>query len=99
LLTDKQPDVVCLCETWLSDKYVPKFSNYMAEWRHRGAAGGGLGVLMHRNMQYRVVNIPNFVGGILETQVIELPYYWRFQRPFSSSGLLCEVLQSYRENT
>ena len=49
LLDEREPDVVCFCE-----RFVPKFKNYMAEWKHRGTAGGGLGILIRNGLQYRL---------------------------------------------
>ena len=72
VIYERQPDVVCLCETWLSDRFVPKFNNYIAEWKHRGAAGGGLGILMHRSVQFRTLDIPSYTGGVLEAQVVRI---------------------------
>ena len=72
LLYDKQPDVVCFCETWLNDKHVPKFRSYNAEWKHRGGPGGGLGILLHHSVQYRTLNVPCFPGGVLEAQILEV---------------------------
>ena len=51
LLIKNTPDIFCLCETWLNPKYVPKFNNYISEWQHRCAAGGGIGIFIHKEMQ------------------------------------------------
>ena len=72
LLDEREPDVFCLCETWLSERFVPKFKNYMAEWKHRGTAGGGLGILVRNGLQYRTLNVPDFVGGSLEAQIMKI---------------------------
>ena len=72
LLDEREPDVFCLCETWLSERFVPKFKNYMAEWKHRGTAGGGLGILIQNGLQYRTLNVPEFAGGSLEAQIIKI---------------------------
>ena len=72
LLLDRQPDIVCLCETWLSERFVPKFDNYIAEWKHRGSAGGGLGLLIHKNVQHRKLVVSDFAGGVLEAQAVQI---------------------------
>ena len=72
VIYERQPDIVCLCETWLSDRFVPKFHNYIAEWKHRGTAGGGLGILMHKSVQSRPLDIPGYTGGVLEAQAIRV---------------------------
>ena len=72
VIYERQPDVVCLCETWLSDRFVPRFHNYIAEWKHRGAAGGGLGILIHKNVQFRPLDIPIYIGGVLEAQAVRI---------------------------
>ena len=30
-IIDDTPDVLCLCETWHTDKFIPKFHNYTAD--------------------------------------------------------------------
>ena len=47
-LLDTKPDIMCLSETWLTARFVPKFPDYCAVWDHReGWVGGGLGILVH----------------------------------------------------
>lgn len=64
LLISNIPDIFCLCETWLTDKYIPKFPDYIAEWKHRGAPGGGLGILIHKELQYRNHDLDEYNEGV-----------------------------------
>lgn len=72
LVLNKNPEIMCLCETWLKDKYVPKFKNYLTEWKNREERGGGLGVIVKQSIQYQVVNLNQYQGGILEVQAIKI---------------------------
>ena len=70
-----KPDFVLLCETWLNNhsKNIPKFCNYVAEWKHRpDGLGGGLCILIKQTIQYTVLNINSFPRGVLEQQAIEI---------------------------
>lgn len=72
LLLEHEPHIFCLCETWLNNKYIPKFFNYISEWKHRGAAGGGLGILLHKEIHYKNLVITEYDGGVMEVQAIEV---------------------------
>ena len=66
------PDIICLSETWIKEKYIPKFPDYIAEWEHRAGHGGGLGILINKNVQYQKLELVPFANGILEIQAIRL---------------------------
>lgn len=70
-LFSNQPDIFCFCETWLS-KYIPKFRNYTAHWKHRGHLGGGLGILVAGGIPHKELLLEPFPGGNLEVQAISI---------------------------
>lgn len=73
LLLDTCPHVLCLCETWLSERFTPRFHGYASEWVHRPARqGGGLGILIKQEVQYSSRTLTPYLGGVLEVQVITL---------------------------
>ena len=71
LIRSNLPDVFCFNETWL-EKYIPKFNNYMAEWKHRNSSGGGVGIIINRALSYRPINLIPFKNGVLEAIAINL---------------------------
>ena len=71
-IQETDPDILCLCETWLHQKYVPRFFNYSSEWCHRDAAGGGLGIIIKKNIQYQNLPLIPFINGVLEIHAIKL---------------------------
>ena len=71
-LCTSKPDVVCLCETWLHS-WVPSFSGYSTVWQHRvGGVGGGLGMVIRRDVAHRPKVLLPFPAGQLEVQCITL---------------------------
>ena len=73
VLYEDKPDIVCFSETWIKQRYTPKFNNYLAEWKHReGRGGGGLGILIHNSLQYQVIHIPEYADGALEVQAVKI---------------------------
>lgn len=72
LLIEEDPDILCLCETWTKEKYLPKFKNYKAEWKHRTDRGGGLAILVNTNLQYQTIQLREFEQGVLEVQALEI---------------------------
>ena len=53
LIYSEKPDFVLLSETWLNNntKFLPRFHDYRAEWKHRPTGqGGGLGILVRRGL-------------------------------------------------
>ena len=72
LLLDNKPDIMCLCETWLKDKYSPRFKNYITEWKNRSERGGGLGIIVKQTIQYQTVQLQDYQDGVLETQAIKI---------------------------
>ena len=73
LLLDTCPHVLCLCETWLTERFTPRFHGYASEWVHRPAGrGGGLGILIKQEVQYSSKTLTSYPGGVLEVQVITL---------------------------
>lgn len=74
MLIHSQPEVLCLCETWLSNK-EPKFHNYSAVWKHRVGPCGGLGILIRNDLTFKLANLANYNNGFLEHQCIQLKLY------------------------
>ena len=66
------PAIICLCETWLKDKYSPKFRNYTVEWKNRQERGGGFGLVIRQNIQYQPLPLQIYQEGILEVQAIKV---------------------------
>lgn len=72
LLIEEEPDIMCMCETWIKENYLPRFRNYSAEWKHRADRGGGLGILVSSKLQYQTINLKEFDEGVLEVQALEV---------------------------
>ena len=88
ILNKHEPDIFALCETWLHN-YEPKFSNYTTEWKHRGGHGGGIGLLINKNVQYRVLPLQLYVNGVLECQAITV---------YNRKGKTTNILNLYNPN-
>ena len=72
LVDNEKEELVCLTETWLT-KHEPKFKNYKCEWKHRlDCSGGGLVILIKKNLQYKIINLIPFHNGVLEDQAMDL---------------------------
>ena len=70
LLYSAKIDIVCLCETWLTD-HTPVFRGYRPLWRHRpGGQGGGLGILLREDVQFQEKPLTACPMGQLEIQCI-----------------------------
>ena len=93
MLYTKKPDFMALSETWISNsKYEPRFVDYQVEWKHRvngGGHGGGLGLVLRKGIQYSVLNITSFAGGMLEVQGIKI---------YMSDGYHISLLHIYNPN-
>lgn len=73
LVNEKTPDLMCFCETWLRDNYLPKFKNYTAIWKNRIAArGGGIGIIVKNCIQYQEVPLVEYQNGVLEVQAVRV---------------------------
>ena len=75
LLNKENPTVLALCETWLNDnsRKIPKFPGYNCVWENReSGTGGGLGLLVRSEIQYRKKPIIKYRQGEMETHVISL---------------------------
>lgn len=73
LLTTKQPDVVCLCETWLRQKYEPKFKDYICWYKHRlDGRGGGLAMLVRKEIQHFEHELNIYGEGVMEVQALRM---------------------------
>ena len=74
LLQEKNPDIVCLCETWAVYDRIPSFINYTAYWAHRPhpQTGGGLCILVRSNLisTQKILNPIN--NSKLEVQAITI---------------------------
>ena len=92
LIYSEKPDFVLLSETWLNNntKFLPRFHNYRAEWKHRPTGqGGGLGILVRRGLQYRNLDLTEYSGGVLEFQAIRI---------YEKSDKFIDVLGIYNPN-
>ena len=68
-----KPDIMCLSETWLGDsQFNPKFINYNCIFRNRNQHGGGIGIIIKRNIKYQEINLKPFKNGKLEIQAIKV---------------------------
>ena len=80
---------MCLTETWVNDSYLPAFCGYDCFWRNRGAHGGGLCVLVKRNLCCQEIRLLPFRGGVLEIQAV---------RVLLSSGSSITIVNLYNPN-
>lgn len=65
------PDVVCLCETWIRRR-PPRFPGYQVFWNHRvDGPGGGLGILVRDDISCTILDLSPYVGS-LEVQAVNL---------------------------
>ena len=71
MLYTKKPEIVCLCETWLSKK-EPKFIDYSAIWNHRDNFAGGLGCLVRKGVQAQKYRVTPYANGKLEYQAVKI---------------------------
>ena len=75
LIYSNQPEFVLISETWINknSKYLPKFLNYKAIWKHRETGmGGGLCILIKDGVQYQTLDLVGYANGILEFQGIRI---------------------------
>ena len=75
LLYMEKADIMCVSETWLKDnKYNPKFINYNCIFKNRETlgGGGGIGVIIKRNIKYQEVKLNPYKAGKLEIQAIKI---------------------------
>lgn len=90
MLNTYEPELLCLTETWIeNDKYLPKFHNYQTEWKHRVGRGGGLGIIIHRDIQYKSFELNLYNNGLLEVQAIQL---------YLKDGSSMNILNLYNPN-
>ena len=64
-LNETKPDIVCLNETWLTDR-EPKFKNYNAIWENRAGVGGGVGILVKNDLTVKSLKLNKLHNGLLE---------------------------------
>ena len=89
LLYKNALDILCVSETKIT-RFEPKFVNYSTIWKHRDfRMGGGLGIIIHRNIQHQEMEIPPYRGGKLE--------YIAFKF-FSVDGQAISLLSIYNPN-
>lgn len=73
ILHTEQPDLVCLCETWLRKKYEPRFKDYICWYNHRlDRGGGGLAILVRKEIQHIEHKLTPYQNGVLEVQAVKL---------------------------
>ena len=72
-LYNTNSDILCLCKTWLTERFTLRFNNNCSGWINRpGRVGGGLGVLVHRELRYDPLPILPFPAGVFEVQGLSL---------------------------
>ena len=70
-LYNKKPHIVCLCETWLKDNFVPTFINYTTYFLNRPSKqGGGIAILVRNDVPSLKKDIHLFQSGFLEVQAV-----------------------------
>ncbi len=72
LLYTQKPSILCLTETWVTDKYLPTFLGYSTYWCNRDGRGGGLCMLVNSSLCYQRLMLLPYPTGILEVQAISL---------------------------
>ncbi|KAF2344082.1 Endonuclease/exonuclease/phosphatase [Trinorchestia longiramus] len=85
-----KPEVVCLCETWLTDTAPkPNFVGYVATWCPQvgGVRGGGLAILVRLDIPFHHLRLEPFDGN-LELQGVTLN---------TASGLM-DIIDVYNPN-
>ena len=66
-----KPHIVCLCETWLKDNFLPSFINYTPFFISRSnRPGGGLAILVRNDVCVQKKDLSLFPAGQLEIQAI-----------------------------
>ena len=72
MIYSNKPHIVVFSKTWIK-RYEPKFIDYVPIWQHRpSTGGGGLGILVRRNLHYQRIVLSHYPGGSLEVQAISL---------------------------
>ena len=72
LTYNTKPDILCLCETFTKPNYEPKFMGYNSHWSHRQGHKGGLGILIRRDLSFKIRTLIPFNNPKLEIQCIQL---------------------------
>ena len=72
-LYELQPHICCISETWLKHDKEPTFTNYQVCYAHRlNKTGGGLAILIRKDINFLPIEVKTFTGGNLEIQAITL---------------------------
>ena len=71
LLYTRKPDIFCFTETWIN-RFEPKFIDYVAYWKNRVEPGGGIGIILKKNLQHETVSLVPFQNGKLEIQAVRI---------------------------
>ena len=67
------PHIVGVSETWLNTKYDPKFQNYNVIRKDReGQKGGGLLILIRRDIKYTILTLSHHQQGHLEVLAVKI---------------------------
>lgn len=70
-LYNLKPHIVCLCETWIKEKYLPNFINYRAFHNFRSNQnGGGTSILVRNDVQVMDKDLHLFSNGKMEVQAV-----------------------------
>jgi hypothetical protein len=72
MLYTQKPSVLCLTETWASDRFLLTFVGYTPYWCNRNGRGGGLCMIVHSSLCFRRLNLLPHAMGVLEAQAISL---------------------------
>ena len=68
-----QPHIYCISETWLIQDNERTFTNYRVCYAHRlNKTGGGLEILMRKDIIFLLIEVKSFIGGNLEIQAITM---------------------------
>ena len=71
-LYSNKPDVLCLCETFVTPKYEPNFIGYNQYWQHREGHKGGLGIFVRRDITSKTRQLTVYQTPQLEHQCIQI---------------------------
>ena len=67
------PHIVCLSETWLRNDREPVFINYQKYLCNRNqSSGGGIGILVRRDLISNIKILTPFADGNLEIQAVTI---------------------------
>ena len=89
LLYVQKPALFCFTETWMKEKYEPRFIGYRSIWKNREDGYGGVGILVKIEHSYKEINLVRYDGGVLEVLAIDLVL---------QTGEVISILNCYNPN-